>query len=251
MTKKRIDEAVPPAAPAPTPAAKPAPMRHIGQDFASAKKTIGMMLTKLGNAFQEYEQRMGRLNMALQQKIGPLGAGATSAQERIAQLEQDYEELQKSSQEQLQQAERTIADLRQQLKAAQSAGATDGERLRIAQDEIRGLEQTVKDKSSAVENLMARLEKARGRLQAGAAAHDTDRQAFAKAMDVYQAKIEELKQANAELQQTAEEAVEKFNKLLGGVTRPTPEHKKHYGDFDLLEHLAKAKKKDKKNAADW
>jgi len=248
MKNKKIDEAVPPAAPV---AAKPAPMRNIGQDFATAKKTITMMLTKLGHAFDEYSTRMGRLNMALQQKIGPLGASATGAQERIAQLEQDYEELQKSSQEQLQQAERTIADLRQQLKDAASAGATDSERLRIAQGEIRGLEQTVADKSAAVENLMARLEKARGRLQAGAAAHDTDRKEFAQAMDAYEAQLEQLKQANAELQQTAEEAVEKFNKLLGGVQRATPEHVKNYGKFDFMEHLARAKSKEKKNAADW
>jgi hypothetical protein len=58
MKKKTITEADAPAA-APT-------TTNIGQEFAQAKKTIGAFLSKLGQAFNEYETRLGRLNMALQ-----------------------------------------------------------------------------------------------------------------------------------------------------------------------------------------
>lgn len=253
---KKLNEMTPPVAPASP--AKPAPTRNIGQDFAAAKKTISMMLTKLGHAFDEYSTRMSRLNMALQNKIGPLGAGASGAQDRIAQLEQDYQELKQTSQDQLQAAEATIADLRKQLQDALDTGGQHGELLRIAQQEMRALEQTISDKSVAVQKLMASLDTAKGRLQARAKDHDADRQKFAAGVDEYEAKLqqyeaklEELKQANGELEAARDEAVDKFNKLLSGVTKATPEHTRNYGKFDLMEHLAKAKKKDKKNSADW
>lgn len=248
--KKKLNEVNPPVAPAvpgPAPGPGPGPARNIGQDYAAVKK----ILTKLGQAFDEYGSRMSRLNMALQQRIAPLTAATSGSQDRITQLQKDYEDLVQTSQDQMQKAERTISDLRQQLKDALSSGQGNSELLRIAKGEITGLEQTVANKTRAMQEMMDKLDKARGRLQAGG-----------KTLDAYEAQIEQLKQANAELQQTAEEAVDKFNKLLGGVTRPTPEATdpklqtivdkyRNYGNFDILEHLAKAKKNDKKNAADW
>lgn len=256
MKKKQLNENPTPTAAVPT----TTPQRNIGQDFALAKKTLMNTIKNLGAAFSEYESRMTDMNMALQSKIKPLSTGATSAQDRIAQLEADYEELQKTSKEQLAQAEKIISDLRSQLKAATATSATDSERLRIATAEIESLNQTVADKSRVVEDYMARLEKARDRIRQGAAAHDTDRQAFAQAMDAYEAQVEELRKANEELKRVADEATEKFNTLLGGVTTggPTESTKlqgilqkyRDYGNFDLLEHLERAKKKTKKSN-DW
>lgn len=255
MKKKQLNEN-------PTPAASPvAPQRNIGQDFSLAKKTLSNMLQRLGKAFNEYESRMADMNMALQSKISPLSTGASSAQERIAQLEADYEELQKTSKEQLDRAEQTIAELRRQMRDAATSGAADTERLRIANAEVESLTQTVADKSRAIEDYMARLEKARERIRQSASGHEADRQAFASAMDAYEAQVAELKKANEELRRVADEATEKFNTLLGGVTTggTTGESTKlqgilqkyrNYGSFDLIEHLERAKKKSKKSN-DW
>ena len=88
MKKKPIKEAAAPAAASPA-------TTNIGQEFALAKKTITTFLTKLGDSFNEYETRLGRLNMALQRQISPLAAGAQGATDRIKQLEDDYSKLER------------------------------------------------------------------------------------------------------------------------------------------------------------
>lgn len=237
--KKKLNE----AAPATT---------NIGAEYAAAKKQISDMLTKLGSAFTEYDGRMKRLNMALQRQMDPLAAGTSGMAKSLKQLEEDYAELQQTSQEALKQANSTIEDLKRQLKQAQSDAGLDSQRLMIANSEVGRMEQEISDKQQAISALLSRIDKAREKISGERRGREEDRQGYNKAMEAYEAQIEELRKANEDLQKTAEEAVNRFNELLGGTTRKLDKapadkgtevaHTKHTGGFNLREHLERAAK---------
>lgn len=232
----------------------PAAPRNIGQDYAKAKA----MLVKLGQAFSAFETKMTAANQVLQQRLGPIvrrAAGTEgdlkSAEERYKQLDQEFKELQAKSKEDLATAEKTIKELRAALEKATQSSAMDSDKLAIHQQDIVRLTQEISDKAAHVERLEAKLEIARQRLVQTAQAHSSDKETFAKAIDVYEQLQEKYKQEIGNITALKDQAVDKYNDLLGSTTTPTPEHIQNYGKFDLMEHLARAKAKDKKNAADW
>ena len=242
---KKVNEAGPAAPVAP---------RNIGQDYVKAKA----LLSKLVQAFTAFETKMTASNQILQQRLGPImtrAAGTSSdlqsAQERYAQLDQEFKELQTQSKADLAEAQKTIKELRAALEKATQTSALDSDKMVIHQQDIARLTQEVAAKATHVERLESKLTIARERLVAAAQAHSSDKETFARTLDVYEQLQEKYKQEVASITTLKDQAVDKYNEFLGKNTLPTPEHVQNYGKFDLLEHLAKAKKKDKKNAADW
>lgn len=226
--------------------------RFIGHDFARAKAAIAA----LGTAITSYEAKFSKLNGLLQNALGPMSKGLASSEDRIKELEAQYEELRQTSEKQLAAAQQTISDLRKQLAAAQQSQTTSDDRLQVAAKEMESLNQEIHSKTLQVQELMGKIDRIREKAVAASRVHDDDRKEYIRIMDAYEARIEELTRVNAELEATAKEATERFNKLLGGVTAPATaaesvvvkeavENYRNYGGFDFKKHLERASKRKK------
>ena len=178
---------------------------------------------------QLVERAKGKMSEFAGKQSG-MEASQEEMQQKIKQLQSDFDS-----------ASKQVEELVTRVGHLETSGRNEDQAaIQQLNSELVELSKSLEEKKAQAEQLSNTLGDISGRASAG---------------------IEEMLKHIDELENYSADLYEKYKKLHGAYEKlhaksmahrniATPEHVKNYGKFDLLEHLSRAKSKDK-NSMDW